>query len=91
MIEEGTRDVPLGTPLCIIVEKESDIPAFADYRDAGMVDIKPQATVPPPPPPGPVRRSTLGISQIERSTEGLKLPMNPGFLGCLFLHRIVFH
>uniref|UniRef100_A0A8D0H3D6 Acetyltransferase component of pyruvate dehydrogenase complex n=1 Tax=Sphenodon punctatus TaxID=8508 RepID=A0A8D0H3D6_SPHPU len=43
LVSEGTRDVPLGTPLCIIVEKEADIPAFADYEDTGVTDIKPQA------------------------------------------------
>ncbi|ETE60649.1 Dihydrolipoyllysine-residue acetyltransferase component of pyruvate dehydrogenase complex, partial [Ophiophagus hannah] len=52
LIAEGTRDVPLGTALCIIVEKESDIPAFADYRDAGIADIKPPVS-PPPLPPSP--------------------------------------
>lgn len=51
LVSEGTRDVPLGTPLCIIVEKESDIPAFADYKDAGVADIKPPVL---PPPPSPV-------------------------------------
>ncbi|EPQ01843.1 Dihydrolipoyllysine-residue acetyltransferase component of pyruvate dehydrogenase complex, mitochondrial [Myotis brandtii] len=49
LVPEGTRDVPLGTPLCIIVEKEADIPAFADYRPTGVTDLKPQA--PPPTPP----------------------------------------
>ncbi|XP_077161451.1 dihydrolipoyllysine-residue acetyltransferase component of pyruvate dehydrogenase complex, mitochondrial isoform X1 [Paroedura picta] len=60
LVEEGTRDVPLGTPLCIIVEKESDIAAFADYRDAGVADVKPPTPVLPqspvaaaPPPPQP--------------------------------------
>ncbi|XP_018421669.1 PREDICTED: dihydrolipoyllysine-residue acetyltransferase component of pyruvate dehydrogenase complex, mitochondrial [Nanorana parkeri] len=43
LIPEGTRDVPLGTPLCIIVEKESDVGSFADYKEiVGAVDIKPQ-------------------------------------------------
>ncbi|KAM3921713.1 dihydrolipoyllysine-residue acetyltransferase component of pyruvate dehydrogenase complex, mitochondrial isoform 2-T2 [Leptodactylus fuscus] len=56
LIAEGTRDVPLGTPLCIIVEKESDVGSFADYKEvAGTVDIKPQpapaATLPPAAPP----------------------------------------
>nr|XP_060643385.1 dihydrolipoyllysine-residue acetyltransferase component of pyruvate dehydrogenase complex, mitochondrial-like [Anolis sagrei ordinatus] len=51
LVAEGTRDVPLGTPLCIIVERESDIAAFADYRDAGVTEIKPPA----PPPPTPAR------------------------------------
>uniref|UniRef100_A0A5G2R3I6 Acetyltransferase component of pyruvate dehydrogenase complex n=1 Tax=Sus scrofa TaxID=9823 RepID=A0A5G2R3I6_PIG len=51
LIPEGTRDVPLGTPLCIIVEKEADIPAFADYRPTEVTDLKPPA---PPPTPSPV-------------------------------------
>lgn len=58
LVSEGTRDVPLGTPLCIIVEKESDIPAFADYRDTGVADIKPQA--PPPSPLPPVKTISDG-------------------------------
>ncbi|KAG9351494.1 hypothetical protein JZ751_022744 [Albula glossodonta] len=51
MIPEGTRDVPLGTPLCIIVEKESDIKAFADYVETGVAEITtPPAPTPPPTP-----------------------------------------
>ncbi|XP_056399371.1 dihydrolipoyllysine-residue acetyltransferase component of pyruvate dehydrogenase complex, mitochondrial [Hyla sarda] len=64
LVSEGTRDVPLGTPLCIIVEKESDVGSFADYKEtAGAVDVKPQPApasgLPPappvfhPPPPAP--------------------------------------
>uniref|UniRef100_A0A663LZD1 Acetyltransferase component of pyruvate dehydrogenase complex n=1 Tax=Athene cunicularia TaxID=194338 RepID=A0A663LZD1_ATHCN len=53
LVPEGTRDVPLGTTLCIIVEKESDIPAFADYQDTAVTDMKAQAPPPPPPPPPP--------------------------------------
>uniref|UniRef100_A0A8C2QY14 Dihydrolipoamide acetyltransferase component of pyruvate dehydrogenase complex n=1 Tax=Capra hircus TaxID=9925 RepID=A0A8C2QY14_CAPHI len=51
LVPEGTRDVPLGAPLCIIVEKEADIPAFADYQPAEVTDLKPPA---PPPIPSPV-------------------------------------
>ncbi|XP_053546086.1 dihydrolipoyllysine-residue acetyltransferase component of pyruvate dehydrogenase complex, mitochondrial [Bombina bombina] len=48
LVPEGTRDVPLGTPLCIIVERESDIGSFADYvASAGVAEVKPQL-VPPP-------------------------------------------
>lgn len=50
MVPEGTRDVPLGTPLCIIVEKESDIAAFNDYVETGVADV---STPPPPPAPAP--------------------------------------
>ncbi|XP_030637047.1 dihydrolipoyllysine-residue acetyltransferase component of pyruvate dehydrogenase complex, mitochondrial isoform X7 [Chanos chanos] len=51
MIAEGTRDVPLGTPLCIIVEKEEDIKAFADYVETGVVSTPPPAPTPVAPPP----------------------------------------
>lgn len=52
MISEGTRDVPLGTPLCIIVEKESDISAFADYVETGVAASPPPApTLVATPPP----------------------------------------
>ncbi|NXI34880.1 ODP2 dehydrogenase, partial [Galbula dea] len=54
LVPEGTRDVPLGTALCIIVEKEADIPAFADYQATPVTDIKAPAPPPPPPPPPPV-------------------------------------
>ncbi|KAM6334477.1 dihydrolipoyllysine-residue acetyltransferase component of pyruvate dehydrogenase complex, mitochondrial [Alca torda] len=54
LVPEGTRDVPLGTALCIIVEKESDIPAFADYQATAVTDMKAQAPPPPPPPPPPL-------------------------------------
>uniref|UniRef100_A0A2K5JJL5 Dihydrolipoamide acetyltransferase component of pyruvate dehydrogenase complex n=1 Tax=Colobus angolensis palliatus TaxID=336983 RepID=A0A2K5JJL5_COLAP len=50
LVPEGTRDVPLGAPLCIIVEKEADISAFADYRPTEVTDLKPQAPPPTPPP-----------------------------------------
>ncbi|CAJ0957059.1 unnamed protein product, partial [Mesorhabditis belari] len=32
LISEGTKDVPIGKLLCIIVEKEADVKAFADYK-----------------------------------------------------------
>ncbi|XP_070838860.1 dihydrolipoyllysine-residue acetyltransferase component of pyruvate dehydrogenase complex, mitochondrial [Chaetodon trifascialis] len=50
MVPEGTRDVPLGTPLCIIVENESDIAAFKDYVETGVAEV---STPPPAPPPAP--------------------------------------
>ncbi|KAK5858467.1 hypothetical protein PBY51_002604 [Eleginops maclovinus] len=49
MVPEGTRDVPLGVPLCIIVERESDIAAFKDYVETGVAEVSA-----PPPAPAPV-------------------------------------
>ncbi|CAL1573508.1 unnamed protein product [Knipowitschia caucasica] len=50
MVQEGTRDVPLGTPLCIIVEKESDIAAFKDYVETGVAEVTPPLPAPTPAP-----------------------------------------
>ncbi|KAL7844289.1 hypothetical protein SRHO_G00228280 [Serrasalmus rhombeus] len=61
MIPEGTRDVPLGTPLCIMVEKESDIQAFADYVETGVAATPPPAPTPvatPPPAAAPAAPAT---------------------------------
>ncbi|KAL6470002.1 hypothetical protein MHYP_G00211210 [Metynnis hypsauchen] len=61
MVPEGTRDVPLGTPLCIMVEKESDIQAFADYVETGVAATPPPAPAPvaaPPPAAAPAAPAT---------------------------------
>ncbi|KAM6986406.1 dihydrolipoyllysine-residue acetyltransferase component of pyruvate dehydrogenase complex, mitochondrial [Aplochiton taeniatus] len=63
MVPEGTRDVPLGAPLCIIVEKESDIAAFNDYVETGVAEV----STPPPAPtpsaaPTPVAVPTPGTA-----------------------------
>ena len=31
LFEEGSKDVPLGTPVAILVEEEGDVAAFKDY------------------------------------------------------------
>ncbi|XP_061818445.2 dihydrolipoyllysine-residue acetyltransferase component of pyruvate dehydrogenase complex, mitochondrial [Nerophis lumbriciformis] len=61
MVTEGTRDVPLGMPLCIIVEKESDIAAFKDYVETGVADV---STPPPAPAPAaaPVAAAPIPVS-----------------------------
>ncbi|XP_054481369.1 dihydrolipoyllysine-residue acetyltransferase component of pyruvate dehydrogenase complex, mitochondrial [Anoplopoma fimbria] len=46
MVAEGTRDVPLGMPLCIIVERESDIAAFKDYVETGVAEVSAPAPAP---------------------------------------------
>uniref|UniRef100_A0A3Q3IZL1 Acetyltransferase component of pyruvate dehydrogenase complex n=1 Tax=Monopterus albus TaxID=43700 RepID=A0A3Q3IZL1_MONAL len=56
LVAEGTRNVPLGTPLGIIVEKESDIDAFKDYVETGVAEI---STPPPAPVPAPVRHTQI--------------------------------
>ncbi|XP_076024921.1 dihydrolipoyllysine-residue acetyltransferase component of pyruvate dehydrogenase complex, mitochondrial [Genypterus blacodes] len=58
LVSEGTRDVPLGAPLCIIVEKESDIAAFKDYVETGVAEV----ATPPPPAPAPTPVSAAAPS-----------------------------
>uniref|UniRef100_A0A665UQY7 Acetyltransferase component of pyruvate dehydrogenase complex n=1 Tax=Echeneis naucrates TaxID=173247 RepID=A0A665UQY7_ECHNA len=59
LVAEGTRDVPLGQPLCIIVEKESDIAAFKDYVETGVAEV---STPPPAPAPAAVPAAAAPIS-----------------------------
>ncbi|XP_067910049.1 dihydrolipoyllysine-residue acetyltransferase component of pyruvate dehydrogenase complex, mitochondrial [Heterodontus francisci] len=73
LVAEGTRDIPLGTSLCIIVEKESDIPAFADYVETGVADIKPQPQPSPAATPlaqQPVAAPTVSTPVKSRDPKG---------------------
>eukprot|EP00066_Takifugu_rubripes_P006430 XP_003971216.1 PREDICTED: dihydrolipoyllysine-residue acetyltransferase component of pyruvate dehydrogenase complex, mitochondrial [Takifugu rubripes] len=94
MVPEGTRDVPLGTPLCIIVEKESDIAAFKDYVETGVAEVSAPAPAPAPvpaaptpgpavaaaPPPGP-RKGRVFVSPLAKklaAEKGLDLSQVSG-------------
>ena len=37
LAKEGVRDLPLGTPLCIVVPNQSDVAAFANYVETGKL------------------------------------------------------
>ena len=42
LFDAGSKDIPLGTPLAILVENEADIAAFANYDgSAGAADAAP--------------------------------------------------
>ncbi|XP_064480274.1 dihydrolipoyllysine-residue acetyltransferase component of pyruvate dehydrogenase complex, mitochondrial-like [Ornithodoros turicata] len=51
LIPAGTRDVPLGKLLCVLVYSQEDVAAFADFRDDGA------AAAPPPSPPASAQPS----------------------------------
>ncbi|KJH53404.1 pyruvate dehydrogenase complex dihydrolipoamide acetyltransferase [Dictyocaulus viviparus] len=59
LIPEGSKDVPIGKLLCIIVESEDDVAAFKDFKDDGAAVPTPSAAKQPPapskstPPPPP--------------------------------------
>ena len=54
LIAAGSKDVPIGRPVCIIVEDEASVAAFKDYKaDSAPAPAapKPAAAAPAPPPP----------------------------------------
>ncbi len=59
LVEAGTSDLPVGTPLAVLVENEGDIAAFANATaadfadDGGSAAAEPAAAEPPPPPAAP--------------------------------------
>jgi pyruvate dehydrogenase E2 component (dihydrolipoamide acetyltransferase) len=49
----GSKDIPVGKLLCIIVENEADLAAFKDFKDDGAGAAKPAAAAPAPSAPAP--------------------------------------
>jgi pyruvate dehydrogenase E2 component (dihydrolipoamide acetyltransferase) len=50
----GSKDIPIGKLVCIIVENEGDVAAFKDFKDDGAASTpKPAAAAAPSPPPSP--------------------------------------
>lgn len=35
LLVEGTKDIPLGTPVAILVENKEDVDKFKDYKEEG--------------------------------------------------------
>lgn len=52
IVPAGTKNVPIGKLVCIIVEEQSSVAAFKDFKDDGL-DVAP-AAAPPPPAAAPV-------------------------------------
>lgn len=50
LVEPGTSDIPLGTPVCVLVEDEGDVAAFADYVPEATQDESPPTSTPTPEP-----------------------------------------
>lgn len=61
MLEAGSKDIPVGKLLCIIVENAEDVAKFADFVDDGKSASSaqpaaapaPKEAAAPPPPPSP--------------------------------------
>jgi len=83
VIQAGTKDIPIGKLLCIIVENQEDVEKFKDYVDDGSSAIAPPpaaakpapapAAAPPPaatPPPSPVAAPVASPPKSQVSTGG---------------------
>merc|ERR1719275_561765 len=75
-IEAGTRDIPIGKLLCIIVEEQEDVAKFADFDASSAAEAAapaaapapaPAAAAPAPPPPPPPPASTPTAAPVQRS------------------------
>merc|ERR1719209_2107515 len=76
-IEAGTRDIPIGKLLCIIVEDQEDVAKFADFDASSVAEAlaaaaappAPAATPAPPPPPPPAAAAapTPAAAPVQRS------------------------
>uniref|UniRef100_A0A0V0G973 Acetyltransferase component of pyruvate dehydrogenase complex n=1 Tax=Triatoma dimidiata TaxID=72491 RepID=A0A0V0G973_TRIDM len=79
LVSAGTKDVPIGKLVCIIVEKESDIAAFKDFKDeGGVIPTKaPSPTVTPAPPPTPKPAEPARPSQAVPLTEKGRIYASP--------------
>ncbi|KAI4456021.1 dihydrolipoamide acetyl/succinyl-transferase-related [Holotrichia oblita] len=59
LVPGGTKGVPIGKLVCIIVSNQADVAAFKDFTDDSAPPAKKGAAAPPPaaaapPPPAPV-------------------------------------
>merc|ERR1719304_126537 len=52
VIQAGSKDIPIGKLLCIIVENQEDVAKFKDFEDDGSAAAAP-ASPPPVAPPAP--------------------------------------
>lgn len=48
LLSEGAKDIPLGTPVCIIVPNEEDVAAFKDYVETGDAPVAAAPVAPAP-------------------------------------------
>uniref|UniRef100_A0A1L8E0Y0 dihydrolipoyllysine-residue acetyltransferase n=1 Tax=Nyssomyia neivai TaxID=330878 RepID=A0A1L8E0Y0_9DIPT len=77
LIPAGSKDVPIGKLVCVIVENEGDVAAFKDFKDTGGAPAKKAAApqpaaapaapaTPSPPPPPPVAAAPRPMTAVEQ-------------------------
>ncbi|KYQ53821.1 Dihydrolipoyllysine-residue acetyltransferase [Trachymyrmex zeteki] len=53
LVPAGTKNVPIGKLVCIIVQDESNVAAFKDFKDDTVAELPPKPTAPVTPVPPP--------------------------------------
>ena len=86
-IEAGTRDIPIGKLLCIIVEEQDDVAKFADFDASSAVEAAAPAApapaapaaapAPPPPAAAPAAAPVAATSQRSAPVAGGKVFASP--------------
>jgi len=86
-IEAGTRDIPIGKLLCIIVEDQEDVAKFADFDASSAVEAAAPAApapataaaapAPPPSPPAPAAAPAAAPVQRSAPVAGGKVFASP--------------
>lgn len=76
LVGDGTQDIPVGTPIAVYVEEESDVSAFADFTaaDAGSNE---SASTPTPTPAPAKEEPKKDEPKIVESTEPVKSTSSP--------------
>lgn len=80
LISAGSKDVPIGKLVCIIVDDEASINAFKDYKDDLPSPSKPQAPATSPPQPSPPKSAAPPPAPLPRSPASTQSSTKPSEL-----------
>ena len=75
----GSKDIPIGKLLCIIVEKAEDVAQFADFVDDGSNALTPKAApkAAAPPPPTPAAAPAPAAPVAAKPSKVVNTPVKP--------------
>ncbi|XP_011300910.1 dihydrolipoyllysine-residue acetyltransferase component of pyruvate dehydrogenase complex, mitochondrial [Fopius arisanus] len=83
VVPAGTKNISIGSLVCIIVEQQSDVAVFKDFKDDGTaVSPTPAAPAtaaapPPPPPAAPRAASTPAVAPSVPTSAGDRIFASP--------------
>lgn len=75
LIPEKTRDIPLQTPLCVVVTDQKDVAAFANFKPSAAAPVL--STPTPTPTPAPAQTPTPAPTPKPVSTPVVATPPPP--------------